>query len=76
MILSGTDYIVTVPRRAAEAFATLAPIRIHPMPIAIPSFDVSLFWHPRFREDPPIEWMRDLMVELFKDARQPKAKRS
>jgi len=76
MILSGTDYIVTVPRRAAEAFATLAPMRIHPMPIAIPSFDVSLFWHPRFREDPPIEWMRNLMVELFKDARQLKAKRS
>lgn len=76
MIVSGTDYMVTVPRRAAEAFATLSSLRIHPMPVAIPSFDVSLFWHPRFRDDPPIQWMRDLMIELFKDAQKSRSARS
>jgi DNA-binding transcriptional LysR family regulator len=65
MIVSGTQRIVTIPRRAADAFATLAHVRIHPLPVSIPSFDVSLFWHPRFRDDPPIQWMRDLMIELF-----------
>ncbi len=76
MIVSGTDYIITVPRRAGEAFATLAPLRIHPLPIDVPSFDVSLFWHPRFREDPPIQWMRDLMVELFRHGRKPRPVRT
>jgi DNA-binding transcriptional LysR family regulator len=77
MIVAGTDHIVTVPRRAAVAFATLSPpMRIHSLPVAIPSFDVSLFWHPRFREDPPIRWMRDLMIELFQEVRKVKPARA
>lgn len=76
MIVAATDHIVTVPRRAADAFATLTPVRIHALPVAIPSFDVSLFWHPRFREDPPIRWMRDLMIELFQEVRRVKSPRA
>jgi DNA-binding transcriptional LysR family regulator len=76
MIVSGTDRIVTIPRRAADVFSTLAPTRIHPLPVAIPSFDVSLFWHPRFRDDPPIQWLRDLMIELFQQLRKGKEARA
>jgi DNA-binding transcriptional LysR family regulator len=67
MIVSGTEHIVTLPRRAGESLAALAPMRIHPLPVAIPSFDVSLFWHPSFGEDPPIQWMRDLMIDVFQE---------
>lgn len=76
MIISGTDRIVTIPRRAADAFSTLAQVRVHPVPVPIPSFDVSLFWHPRFRDDPPIQWMRTLMIELFQEVRRVKRVRS
>jgi DNA-binding transcriptional LysR family regulator len=69
MIVAGTDRIVTVPSRVAKVFATLMRIRIHAMPVKIPSFDVSLFWHPRFAEDPGIRWMRALMIELFQAPR-------
>lgn len=73
MIVSTTDHIATVPRRAALALSNLATLRLHPLPVSIPSFDVSLFWHPRFREDPPARWMRDLMLELFQEVRRAKA---
>lgn len=74
-IVCGSDRIVTLPNHAARAFAALAQTDVHPVPISIPAFDVSLFWHPRFRDDPPILWMRDLMIELFQQGRKTKEAR-
>ncbi|MGE0314288.1 MAG: LysR family transcriptional regulator [Lautropia sp.] len=65
MIVSTTDRVVTLPGGAARALSSLAAARIHPLPIEIPDFNVSLFWHTRFAEDPPIRWMRELFVDLF-----------
>ena len=67
MIVADTDRIVTAPSRVASAFATLANVQVHPLPIRIPSFDVSLLWHARFAEDPAIRWMRNAMVDLFRE---------
>jgi DNA-binding transcriptional LysR family regulator len=68
MIVASTDRIVTLPSRVAKVFAALMRIRIYALPVTIPSFDVSLFWHPRFAEDPGIRWMRALIIELFREA--------
>ncbi len=76
MIVSGSDRIVTLPRRAADIFASLAKIRIHPLPVEIPSFEVSLFWHRRFAEDPAIAWMRELILGLFRQRRGAREPRS
>jgi DNA-binding transcriptional LysR family regulator len=69
MIVAGTDRVVTIPSHVADTFATLMQICIFKLPIRIPSFDVSLFWHPRFADDPGIRWMRGVMVELFQQPR-------
>lgn len=66
-IIADTDLVVTVPARVAETFADQTAVRVHALPLVIPSFDVSLFWHPRFVNDPPIEWLRELMLGLFQD---------
>jgi len=76
MIVASTDRIVTVPSRLAKAFETLGQARVHRLPVKIPSFDVSLSWHPRFGQDPAIRWMRDLMIELFQEPRTIKQGRS
>ncbi|HEV7489896.1 MAG TPA: LysR family transcriptional regulator [Rhodanobacteraceae bacterium] len=76
MIVANTDRIVTIPSRVANAFSTLVQTRIHPLPVMIPSFDVSLFWHPRFRDDPPLRWLRNLMIELFQESRKGKEARA
>jgi len=67
MIVADTDRIVTVPSRIANAFSTMVKVRVHRLPVKIPSFDVSLSWHARFSEDPGIRWMRSLMIELFQE---------
>lgn len=66
-IVADTDLVVTVPARVADAFAGQTEVRVHPLPVPIPKFDVSLFWHPRFVNDPPIEWFRKLMLQLFQE---------
>jgi DNA-binding transcriptional LysR family regulator len=67
MIVANTDRIVTVPSRVANAFVSLANVRVCALPVKIPSFDITLSWHPRFAEDPGIRWMRAVMIELFQE---------
>lgn len=74
MIVAHTDRIVTVPSRVARVFESLMQVRSLTMPIRIPSFDVALFWHPRFNKEPGIGWMQALMVELFRESSAPRAR--
>jgi DNA-binding transcriptional LysR family regulator len=67
MVVANTDRIVTVPSRVANAFSTLVKVRVHPLPIRIPAFDVTLSWHARFADDPAIRWMRGVMLDLFQE---------
>lgn len=70
-IILDTDLVVTIPARAAQTFADQTEVRVHPLPVKIPTFDVALFWHSRFANDPSIEWFRVLMLQLFQE--QPSA---
>lgn len=67
MIVANTDLIVTIPNRVASVFSRLVKVKVFPLPVSIPSFDVALFWHPRFAADPPVQWMRSVMAELFQE---------
>ena len=40
---------------------------MHPLPIPIPSFDVSLYWHERAENDVANQWLRNALIELFGD---------
>lgn len=65
MVVANTDRVVTLPSRVAGIFASLMKVQTFELPVRIPPFDVALFWHTRFANDPGIHWMRLLMVELF-----------
>jgi len=71
LIVASTDLVVSVPSRVAEASARLAKVKVHPLPIPIPSFDVSLYWHARVENDAANRWLRGAMVELFGDRAAP-----
>ena len=68
MIVAETDLVVTVPARVAARIASTAKVRVHPLPIKYSKFEVSLFWHARFANDPPIRWLRNLVTQLFQEA--------
>ena len=67
LIVAGTDLIVSLPRHVADVWAGLVKVKVHPLPIPIPSFDVSLYWHPRVENDSANRWLRDAMLQLFDD---------
>ncbi|MEO8145522.1 MAG: LysR family transcriptional regulator [Betaproteobacteria bacterium] len=74
LIVAGTDLVVSLPSRVAGASSRLVKVKVHPLPIPIPSFDVSLYWHERVENDPANQWLRAAMIELFGD--RPERKKS
>ena len=65
VIVSQTDYIVTVPRRLALAFASFPGIKMIDSPIKIPAFEIKQHWHERYHHDPANRWIRALIAEIF-----------
>ena len=70
LIVANTDLIVSLPSRVAEVSARLVKMKVHPLPIPIPSFDVSIYWHPRMENDAANRWLREAMLELFDDQKR------
>jgi DNA-binding transcriptional LysR family regulator len=67
LIVAGTDLVVSLPKHVADVWAGLVKVKVHPLPIKIPSFDVSLYWHPRVENDAANRWLRDALLQLFGD---------
>lgn len=65
MILARTDLIVTLPSRIARVFLALGNFKVLKLPVHMPSFEVRLYWHERFHQDPANRWLRELMTELY-----------
>ena len=66
-IISETDLAVLVPERLANAFGTMGSYAVWRPRIGLPAFDVSLHWSWRYAGDPGTRWLRERMVELFRE---------
>jgi DNA-binding transcriptional LysR family regulator len=69
-VITGSDLLVVMSNRLAEAFSQIAPLKIMPPPTKLPIYTVSLFWHERFHRDPANLWLRRLYIDLFSDTPQ------
>lgn len=58
-----TDYVAAVPRRAADVFRRLLPLRIVPAAFDMPTLTMVMQWHPRTDADPAAAYFRELLVE-------------
>lgn len=67
-ILASTDMIATVPERYAYRCAEPFGLRYVDHPVALPQIGINLFWHARFHKEPGIQWLRQLIFELFSTA--------
>jgi LysR family transcriptional regulator, nod-box dependent transcriptional activator len=64
-LVVGTDRIATVATRLAVKFAGLLPIRLVPLPIAIPPMVEMLQWHRVHDRDPAHVWLRAQLREVI-----------
>jgi DNA-binding transcriptional LysR family regulator len=65
-LVVGTDRVTTIATRLAEKYARVLPLRVLPLPIAMPPMVEMLQWHKVRGDDPAHAWLRT----LFKQAAQ------
>jgi DNA-binding transcriptional LysR family regulator len=61
------EYIATVPDALGTVFARHKIVRIVPPPIALPTFALRQYWHPRFHHDRAGRWLRTLISETLSE---------
>ncbi|HTO78826.1 MAG TPA: LysR family transcriptional regulator [Methylocystis sp.] len=62
-ILEKTDLLLCLPQRMAERFVQLAPLKILPIPIELPRYELIMLWPPRQEKDQAHKWLRDLVLK-------------
>ena len=58
-ILEKTDLLLCLPRRMANKFVQLAPLKILPVPIDLPRYELMMLWRPCHERDRAHMWLRE-----------------
>jgi DNA-binding transcriptional LysR family regulator len=61
-LVAETDYLLTVPERAARAMAPRFGLRLLEPPIELRPYALGLLWHPRFDADEGHRWLREALI--------------
>lgn len=64
-LLPESDMIATVPYSCARAFARLGSLRMLPLPMKAPDFDLKQHWHARHHRDAANQWLRGAIYQCF-----------
>ena len=66
-ILAETDLAAVMPSRLYAEFARMGRYVMWRPRVGMPSFDVSVHWAARFAGDPGLAWLRERIVQLFRE---------
>jgi len=58
-----SDLVWCAPAALAEKLARYYPLVLKPVPIALPPFEIALYWHDRFHRDTANQWLRDVVAK-------------
>jgi DNA-binding transcriptional LysR family regulator len=64
-VISSTDLLMTLPTRAANAFASDGRMRVLPLPFSVPSVEVSLYWSPNAQDASAQQWLGDTIARTL-----------
>lgn len=64
-IVATTDMVAIVPHSVGSQLSRHHAVRLLPLPISIPAFDVRQCWQERFHNDRGSRWLRQQFAELF-----------
>lgn len=63
-LVVGTDRVTTITTRLAVKYADILPLRLIPLPIAMPPMVEMLQWHRVHEFDPAHHWFRRILKEV------------
>src|SRR5262245_45156503 len=69
LIVGASDMVATVPLPLAHELRRAANVKLLAHPLKLPRIEIRQFWHERYHDDPANRWLRETVVQLFKDAR-------
>jgi DNA-binding transcriptional LysR family regulator len=67
IVIVDSDLLVIMPSRVAAQFAKMLPVKLLEPPMKLPAYDIRLFWHERFHDDPANRWLRGVLMEELGD---------
>jgi DNA-binding transcriptional LysR family regulator len=62
--VSKSDLILTLPQAPAQLLNRYFRLRVLPLPIRVPSFDVYLYWHDSVESEPANAWLREQVNQV------------
>jgi len=66
-LVVGTDRVTTITTRLAAKYAEILPLRLVPLPIAMPPMVERLQWHKVHECDPAHHWFRGLLKTVVQE---------
>jgi DNA-binding transcriptional LysR family regulator len=67
MLVSQTDYVLTISERLAQSMAAPVGLRIVEAPLPLRPYALQLVWHPRLDGDAAHRWLRDALVRVSQE---------
>ncbi|MDA8257669.1 MAG: LysR family transcriptional regulator [Betaproteobacteria bacterium] len=64
-IVAATDMIAIVPHSVGSQLSQHNEVKLLPLPIAIPAFDIKQCWQERFHDDRGNRWLRQQFMDIF-----------
>jgi DNA-binding transcriptional LysR family regulator len=64
-LLATSDLIATVPERLAQQACQPFGLVALKHPVAVPEFEVKMFWHRRVHQDAASQWLREWLAAEF-----------
>jgi len=64
-IVAQTGLLAIVPYRYGASMTASEEVRMLPVPLELPSFQVKQHWHERYHADSSNRWLRQTIAELF-----------
>ncbi|XYJ08167.1 LysR family transcriptional regulator [Telluria sp. B2] len=64
-IVAQTELLAIVPYRYGASMMASEEVRMLPVPLELPSFQVKQHWHERYHADSSNRWLRQTIAELF-----------
>jgi DNA-binding transcriptional LysR family regulator len=62
-VVAATDFVACLPMRYARLVSAELPLRVLPMPLALPALAFGMRWHERTHRLPEHRWFRDIALE-------------
>ncbi|MHA3021649.1 LysR family transcriptional regulator [Mycobacterium sp. BMJ-28] len=65
-VVASGDCAAAVPRKLADYYARHLSLRVFEIPLALPNYEVKLYWHGRVDTDPGVAALKAIILDILR----------